>query len=115
MPLQKPIQTNTGHPGEYFEISYFHWNANTKEVSAHLSLYKDQASKLAGNRPMIPIIAKVRCQGAKFDEHFSDAAITASGRNHKDQAYWVAQNDPACVVSDYHSVEKPMLAGAKTV
>ena len=115
MALKKQIETNTGDTGEHFELMYMHWDAHKKEFSGHFELYKNQAAKQAGKLPQKTIVAKVRAQGAKFDLYFSDEAIAKSGRTHKDQAYWVAQNDPSCLVSDYSSKENPLFAGAIVV
>lgn len=113
MPLTKPIETNTGDTGEHFEIMYFHWDAHKREVSAHFALYRNAAARAAGKLPQKTTIAKVRCHEAKFDLYFSLAALAKTGRNHVEQAYWVAQNDPSCVLSDHHSIEHPLFADAK--
>ncbi len=101
MHLTKSIETNTGDIGEHFEIMAFSWDAHKREFSGHFALYKNAAARLAGKLPQKPIIAKVRCYADKFDQHFGHAALAKAGRNHIEQAYWVAQNDPECIVSDH--------------
>lgn len=115
MPLQKSIELDSGDTGEHFELNYFHWDNHRKEFSGHLSIYKSAAHRAAGKPPQRNIVAKVRALGTKFDQYFSSEALSKAGRNHAEQAYWVAQNDPECVISDYHKPDKPLFADAKIV
>lgn len=115
MPLRKSIELDTGDIAEHFELNYFHWDNHKKEFSGHFSAYKSEAHRKAGKPPQKNIVAKVRAMGEKFDLYFSPQSLAKCGRHHIDQAYWVAQNDPDCVISDYHRPDKPMFSDAKIV
>jgi hypothetical protein len=75
MALQKITYLSSGVSGNYIRISAFRWDRTTREASAIFSLYKDQATAQAGGSPLLPVLAKLRLGGAKFDTHLGNVAL----------------------------------------
>lgn len=97
MAFKNSITLPTGDTGEYFKLSKFVIDMNTKELSAHFSLYKSQDVRNAGGQPQRPIIAKLRLQGDKFDQYFNKTAMV--GKRHDEIIYAAVKAEG--VISDY--------------
>lgn len=77
MALQKSITLPNGSVGNYIRLTQIAYDRTTKEASACLMLFTSAA--YAASAPDQPLgqIAKLRLQGAKFDEYLSTAALAA--------------------------------------
>lgn len=79
MALQKSITLPNGTGGAYIKLAFFRWDDLRKEASAHFHLYTTAGTRLSA--PLDPLrdtIAKVRLEGAKFDQYFSASAMLAA-------------------------------------
>tara|TARA_R110002050_G_scaffold186590_1_gene320923 strand:- start:160 stop:492 length:333 start_codon:yes stop_codon:yes gene_type:complete len=99
MALQKTINLPTGDSGDYLRITSVWWDRAVKQASAHLSLYKSAALASGGAPPQVPIFAKLRLTGAKFDEYLSPGVLAALEVDVVAQLYAAAKVEP--VVSDF--------------
>ena len=98
MALEKSITLPNGASGNYIRVSFYRWDRDAKEASAHLMLYGSAA--LATSAPASPLclIAKLRLGGAKFDEYLGAAALAALAAPGpdpvRDQLYAAAKAEP---------------------
>lgn len=53
MALKQPTQLETGYTAEYLRITGIQINFDRKLAYVTLSVYKDQAARLAGNKPVL--------------------------------------------------------------
>jgi hypothetical protein len=98
MAFQINISLASGVSGNYVRVSQFRWDRATKEASALFALYKDAANAATG-QPLVPIVAKLRLHGAKFDTYLSPAALAESDNDAVAQLYVAAKAEP--VISDH--------------
>lgn len=99
MALIKSLSLPTGVTAEYFRIVAFNWDRSAREASAHFALYKDAATAASG-QPLVPIAAKLRLYGAKFDEYLGPAALASSGDDVVAQLYTAAKETCEAYVVD---------------
>ena len=52
MALLKETTNRQGFTGNYWRITFFYWNAVNQYVEVTVSLYKDQAARVAGYQAM---------------------------------------------------------------
>lgn len=125
MALKKTIALPTGVSGNYFRIVGFRWDRHAREASALFALFKDAATAAkADGVPLVPIAAKLRLSGDKFDAYVGPAALAATKRDVVGQLYAAAaeasveftrtglKDARVQLVSDYG---KGLFAGAEAV
>lgn len=112
MAFQKDILLNSGETGSYHTITFVWLDIANKHVSAHFSTYKNASIRTNGGVPQKQISAKIRLSGPLFDKYLTGAGVASS--NHVKQLYLAARAEPACIVSDYHTLENPLF-GADAV
>lgn len=75
MAFQKLITLPNSTSGNYIRLAFFRCDFIAREVSAHFVLYASAAARLANSTESLCIIAKLRLEGAKFDQYFSAAIV----------------------------------------
>ncbi|MES2692673.1 MAG: hypothetical protein V4773_04310 [Verrucomicrobiota bacterium] len=91
MAFIKSIALPTGVSGDYWRMVGFKWERGSREASAHFSLFKDAATAAAG-QPLVPIAAKLRLYGDKFDDYLSPTALAAAEQDVVAQLYQAAKD-----------------------
>lgn len=99
MAFIKTFTLNSGVSGNYTRMITYRWDRNTREATALFSLFVDSAAAHDGKQPLTPFIAKLRLEGAKFDEYLSNAVLESA--DVISQLYLAAKNEP--VISDFGS------------
>lgn len=94
MALQKTISLPNGASGNYVRVGTYAIDRLTREASIQFMLHGSAA--LAASAPDAPLcmIAKLRLNGAKFDEYLSSEALAAVGQNIVEQLYVAAKAEP---------------------
>ena len=105
MAFQKIIALPTGVSGSYSRITNFYWDRNAREASAHFALYLNQATSVTG-QPLVPLIAKLRLYGARFDEYLGATALAASDHDVIAQLYLAAR--AACITYEQTGERDPL-------
>jgi hypothetical protein len=104
MALQKSITLANGATGNYIRVNAYRWDKGIREASALLALYTNATlAASAPGSPLVPIVAKLRLSGAKFDQYLGNAALDALPASTRDkvreQFYAAAKIEG--VISDY--------------
>jgi hypothetical protein len=94
MAFKRNLTLQSGVSGEYIRVAAFRWDRAAREASVLFSLFRD-ASTAAAGQPLVPIVAKLRLEGAKFDEWLANANLG----NALQRIYQAARSEP--LVSDY--------------
>lgn len=97
MALQKTLTLPSGVAGNYSRLITYRWDRATREAVALFALYLDAAAASSGKQPLTPWIAKLRLNGAKFDQYLSNA--TLEDHDVIAQLYAAAKAEP--VASDF--------------
>lgn len=94
MALQKTITLRNGQSGNYIKLGPYFLDPLVKEASAQFMLHTDATH--AASAPDFPIcmIAKLRLQGAKFDEYLASAVLNAGGVTTAAKLYTAAKAEP---------------------
>lgn len=94
MALQKSITLPNGSTGNYIRLGTYVVDRLSREASAQFMIHGSAA--LAESAPDSPLcmIAKLRLNGAKFDEYLSSEALAAVGQNIVEQLYVAAKAEP---------------------
>lgn len=104
MAFQKSISLPTGVTADYFRISTFSWDRNSREAQAYFALYLN-AQTAATGQALVPIIAKLRLYGARFDQYLGTAALHSSDNDILAQLYLAAR--AACVTYEAQGSADP--------
>jgi hypothetical protein len=72
MAFKKTLSLPSGVSGDYIRITAFRWDRGAREASALFALYRDAATAAAG-QPLVPVVAKLRLEGPKFDTWLANA------------------------------------------
>lgn len=101
MALSKKIKLpGRGVSGNYLRIVAYRWDRNTREASAHFALYRSKKHAKAKNAvPLVPLLAKLRLDGDKFDEYLSAPTLNESEKDTLSHLYSAAIVEPA--ISDF--------------
>lgn len=103
MALQKSFTLPDGREGDYIRVGPYRHDRNTREASVFLQLFRSSAyAASAPGRPIVPVFAKLRLGGDRFDAWVSNEALTASGRTLVAQFYAAAKVEP--LVCDFTPV-----------
>lgn len=95
MALQKSFTLPDGREGNYIRVGPYRHDRNTREASVLFQLYRSAAyAESAPNQPIVPIFAKLRLAGDRFDAWVSNAALAASGNTLIKQFYEAAKVEP---------------------
>lgn len=78
MALTKTINLPSGITGNYHRVSSFRWDRNAKEASITFSLHLNSAAAELDRAPLLPLVAKFRITGDKFEEFLGNSVLTAS-------------------------------------
>lgn len=97
MALKKKV-TKRRTDAEYFVITKFRWDSESKESSAIVTLFVDKEHREACRRKedesVIPIAAKIRLNGEDFDSYVPPGSNLIKG-------FYKAARDGVGVVSDF--------------
>lgn len=99
MAFQKSFTLPSGVAGNYTRLVTCRWDRNAREAVALFALFVDSAAAHNGKQPLTPFIAKLRLEGAKFDQYLSNAALESA--DVLAQLYIAAKSEP--VISDFGS------------
>lgn len=98
MALQKSITIENGATGDYIRIGLAPIDWMTREASVHFMLYASEAWRAAHPEAPLCLIAKLRLEGAKFEEWLGEAALAAlvdpGADPVRDQLYAAAKVEP---------------------
>ncbi len=75
MALLKTIALPNSTTGNYVRLAFFRCDFVAREVSAHFVLYASAAARISNSTEHLGIVAKLRLEGAKFDQYFSTAGV----------------------------------------
>lgn len=94
MALQKSITLPNGATGNYIRLGPYFVDPLVKEASAQLMLHTNAA--YAASAPEMPLcmIAKLRLQGAKFDEYLANSVLNVDGVTLAGKLYEAAKAEP---------------------
>lgn len=92
MAFQKTLILPSGVSGNYSRISSFSWDRSVREASATFALYVDAAAASSGKAALVPVIAKLRLSGAKFDQYLGNSTLV--GQDILGQLYLAAKAEP---------------------
>lgn len=104
MAFQKSISLPNGVTADYFRITTFSWDRNAREASAYFALFLNSQVAQSG-QALVPIIAKLRLYGARFDEYLGTAALETSSNDVIAQLYAAAR--AACVIYETQGATDP--------
>ena len=109
MAFNKTFTYPNGLSGNYVQIGGYRHDRRTRSASFHFDLFASAAHATAAPTSAIrPIIAKLRLEGAKFDEWVSNEALASAGQTLLQRAYAAARVEP--MLCDF-----PPAAGQQTV
>jgi hypothetical protein len=94
MAFKKTLTLQSGVSGEYIRVAAFRWDRAAREASVLFSLYRD-ASTAAAGQALVPIVAKLRLDGPKFEQWLGNATLG----NALQRIYQAARSEP--LVSDH--------------
>lgn len=95
MALQKSFTLPDGREGDYIRVGPYRHDRNTREASVFLQLYRSAAyAESVPALPIVPVFAKLRLMGDRFDAWVSNAALTTSGNTLIKQFYAAAKVEP---------------------
>jgi len=78
MALQKTITLPNGAVGNYIQLVTAAADYSAKYVPVEFALFMDAAHAVSNpTNPLCPLIAKMRLDGAKFDQYISTVALAA--------------------------------------
>lgn len=99
MAFQKSFTLQSGVTGNYTRLITYRWDRQTREALALFALFLDANAAQGGKQSLTPFIAKLRLDGAKFDQYLSNAVLETS--DVISQLYLAAKAEP--VISDFGS------------
>lgn len=99
MAFQKTFTLPSGIAGNYTRLVTYRWDRSTREAVALFALFVDASAAQSGKTALTPFIAKLRLEGAKFDQYLSNAVLETS--DVIAQLYVAAKAEP--VISDFGS------------
>lgn len=97
MAYQKTLTLPSGVSGNYLRLVSFSWDRNVREATAYFALFVDHAAAENGKAALTPWVAKLRLEGAIFDQYLGNAALV--GDDILGQLYVAAREQP--VISDF--------------
>lgn len=99
MAFQKSFTLQSGVTGNYTRLITYRWDRSVREAVALFALFLDANSAQSGKQSLTPFIAKLRLDGAKFDQYLSNSVLETS--DVISQLYLAAKAEP--VISDFGS------------
>lgn len=102
MALQKSFTLPHGVTADYVKIAYAPADYVGKRISVHFALYLS-ATQAAANpaAPLVPIFAKLRLEGAKFDQYLATAVLALSDAEDPFRASLYAAAKAESVICDF--------------
>ncbi|MBS0631514.1 MAG: hypothetical protein JSS11_06345 [Verrucomicrobia bacterium] len=95
MALQKSFILPDGREGNYIRVGPYRHDRNAREASVFLQLFRSEAyAESAPNLPIVPVFAKLRLTGDRFDAWASNEALAAAGKTLIAQFYAAAKVEP---------------------